>query len=140
MHIHTAPPSPREFAPHREITEMAEAVILRAMQKDPKKRYQNMSLFRTDLANAYGSISYRRHGGKAPDMAPRGEEARVAKKRLTEELDEWITSDNSGLSVEQARMLALVETAEKAFTPTSMSPQEAEKLANALDRALDDDE
>jgi hypothetical protein len=37
-------------------------------------------------------------------------------------------------------MLALVETAEKAFTPTSMSPAEAERLANALDRALDDDE
>ena len=37
-------------------------------------------------------------------------------------------------------MLALVETAEKAFTPSRMSPQEAEHLANALDRALDDDE
>jgi serine/threonine-protein kinase len=139
MHIHTPPPSPREFAPHREITEMAEAVILKAMQKDAGKRYQNMSQFRTDLANAYGSISYRRHGG-APDLTPRTEENRVAKKRLTEELDEWITQDGSSLSVEQARMLALVETAEKAFTPTSMSPQEAEKLANALDRALDDDE
>ena len=46
----------------------------------------------------------------------------------------------TGLSVEQARMVSLVETAEKAFTPTSMSPQEAERLANALDRALDDDE
>ena len=54
--------------------------------------------------------------------------------------DEWITGHASGISVEQARMLALVETAEKAFTPTSMSPQEAETLANALDRALDDDE
>ncbi len=139
MHIHTPPPSPREFAPHREITEMAEAVILKAMQKDPNRRYQNMSQFRTDLANAYGSISYRRHGA-APDLTPRGEENRVAKKRLTEELDEWITQDGSGLSVEQARMLALVENAEKAFTPTSMSPQEAEKLANALDRALDDDD
>ena len=39
-----------------------------------------------------------------------------------------------------ARMLALVETAEKAFTPTSMSPAEAERLANALDQALDDEE
>ncbi len=39
MHIHTPPPSPREFAPHREITEMAEGVILKAMQKDPKKRF-----------------------------------------------------------------------------------------------------
>jgi serine/threonine-protein kinase len=141
MHIHQNPPSPREFAPHREITEMAESVILRAMQKNPDRRYQNMTEFRRDLSNAYGSISYRRHGAPIPGvMAPRGEEARAPKKRLTEELDEWITTDASGISVEQARMLALVETAEKAFTPTSMSPQEAEKLANALDRALDDDD
>jgi serine/threonine-protein kinase len=138
MHIHSQPPSPREFAPHREITEMAEAVILRAMQKDPGRRYQNMSEFRHDLANAYGSISYRRNA-QAAGMVPRGEEART-KKRLTEELDEWITNDTSGLSVDQARMLTLVETAEKAFTPSAMSPQEAERLANALDRALDDDE
>jgi hypothetical protein len=100
-----------------------------------------MTEFRRDLSNAYGSISYRRHGAPIPGvLEPRGEEARAPKKRLTEELDEWITTDASGISVEQARMLALVETAEKAFTPTSMSPQEAEKLANALDRALDDDE
>ena len=139
MHIHTPPPSPREFAPHREITEMAEAVILKAMVKDPNRRYQDMGEMRKDLANAYGSISYRRHGAPQPGITPRGEEAR-SKKRLTEELDEWITADPSGLSVEQARMLALVETAEKAFTPTSMSSAEAEHLANALDRALDDDE
>ncbi|HLL21851.1 MAG TPA: hypothetical protein VK427_06960, partial [Kofleriaceae bacterium] len=62
------------------------------------------------------------------------------KKRLTEELDEWITTDTSGLSVEQARMLALVETSDKQFKSTSMSPQDAEKLANALDRALDDED
>jgi serine/threonine protein kinase len=37
MHINKAPPSPREFAPHREITEAAEKVILRAMQKDAKQ-------------------------------------------------------------------------------------------------------
>src|SRR4051794_38253152 len=58
MHIHQNPPSPREFAPHREITEMAEAVILRAMQKDANRRYQNMSEFRRDLANAYGSVRH----------------------------------------------------------------------------------
>ncbi len=139
MHIHTNPPSPREFAPHREITEMAEAVILRAMQKNADRRYQNMSEFRRDLAQAYGSITYRR-SAQAPGLAPRGEEARTPKKRLTEELDEWITTDSSGLSVEQARMLALVETADKAFKPSSMTPQDAETLANALDRALDDDE
>jgi hypothetical protein len=72
-------------------------------------------------------------------MTPRGEEART-KKRLTEELDEWITQDQSGMSVEQARMLSLVETAERGHAPSQMSPQEAERLASALDRALDDDE
>ena len=135
MHIHQQPPSPREFAPHREITEMAEAVILRAMQKDPNKRYQNMSEFRRDLAQAYGSISFRRHGAPTPSLPPRGPESRQ-KKRLTEELDEWITTDSSSLTPDQARMLALVETADKAFT----NPQDAEKLASAVDRALDDDE
>jgi serine/threonine protein kinase len=139
MHIHQQPPSPREYAPHREITEMAERVILRAMNKDPNKRYQDMVEFRRDLQEAYGSISYRRNVGPAKGLEPRGEESRQ-KKRLTEELDEWITSDQSGMSPEQARMIALVETADKAFTPSSMSPSEAEHLANALDRALDDDE
>jgi hypothetical protein len=95
--------------------------------------------FRRDLEISYGSISYRRRGAPG-QFAPRGMEARAPKKRLTEELDEWITNDPSGMSVEQARMVALVETAEKAFTPTGMSPAEAERIANALDRALDDDE
>jgi hypothetical protein len=109
------------------------------MQKDPNKRYQDMVEFRRDLEISYGSISYRRTG-KPQGLTPLGPELRAPKKRLTEELDEWITNDQSGLSVEQARMVALVETAEKAFTPTNMSPQEAERLANALDRALDDDD
>jgi serine/threonine-protein kinase len=141
MHIHNAPPSPREFAPHREITEMAEAVILKAMQKDAGRRYQNMTEFRRDLSAAYGSISYRRHGAPTPSLPPRGEEARAPKKRLTEEIDEWISTDASGLSVEQARMLALVSTAEKAFTSSSsLSTQDADSLADALDRALDEEE
>src|SRR5262249_43145168 len=83
MHIHSPPPSPREFAPHREITEMAEQVIMKAMQKDPNKRYQDMIAFRRDLEGAYGSITYRRHGGPQGGLEPRGQEARSPKKRLT---------------------------------------------------------
>jgi serine/threonine protein kinase len=139
MHINNPAPSPREFAPHREITEAAETVILRAMQKDAGLRYQNMTEFRHDLSLAYGSISYRRHGAPTPSLPPRGAEARAPKKRLTEELDEWITSDESAISVEQARMLALVDTEDGPVAPSSMSPQEAENLADALDRALDED-
>jgi eukaryotic-like serine/threonine-protein kinase len=141
MHINKAPPTPRDFAPHREITEMAEQVMLKAMEKDPGRRYQDMTEFRHDLEGAYGSISYRRHAPPRTGMPPRGQEARQQPRRLTEELDEWIHGDASRLSVEQARVMALVDRAERSFTnaPT-MSPAEAERLANALDRALDDEE
>jgi eukaryotic-like serine/threonine-protein kinase len=141
MHIHKQPPAPREFAPHREITDMAEQVMLKAMQKDPARRYQDMVEFRRDLEGAYGSISYRRHAAPTTGMPPRGEEARQSPRRLTEELDEWIHGDASKLSVEQARVMALVDRAERSFSnaPT-MSPAEAERLASALDRALDDEE
>jgi serine/threonine-protein kinase len=135
MHIHQPPPSPREFAPHREITEGAERVVLRAMQKDPSKRYQNMAELREDIAHAYGTVTYRRLA-TAPGEKPRGVEART--KRLTEEIDDWFKTDSSQMSVEQARMIALVEQADKAFTE-QLSPEEAERLADALDKALDDD-
>jgi hypothetical protein len=107
------------------------------MQKDPDRRYQNMAELRTDLQGAYGTVAYRRH---AVGLPPRGKEAR--QRRLTEELEDWMRSDSSGMSIEQARLLALVEQADKAFSPQgqALSPSEAEKLANALDRALEDDE
>jgi eukaryotic-like serine/threonine-protein kinase len=136
MHIHKAPPSPREFAPHREITEGAERVVLRAMQKDPGRRYQNMAELRVDLEHAYGTVSYRRHAA-GTGLEPRGKEARS--RRLTEEIDDWFRTDDSAMSIEQARMLALVEQADKAFTEPTLTPDEAERLADALDKALDED-
>lgn len=143
MHIAKQPPSPREFAPHREITEQAERVIVKAMQKDANKRYQDMVAFRRDLELSYGSIAYRRHGGKPWGLEPRGEESRAPVQRLSEDLDEWITNDPTAITVDQSRKGALVESATKAATrpPAAvMSPAEAERLANALDRALNDDD
>jgi len=134
-HINSPVPSPREFAPHREITEGAERVIMRAMSKDPAKRYQTMGEFRGDLPNAYGTVSYRRH--KPVDGEPKGPDAR--KKRLTEEIDDWLASDQSSMSVEEARMMALVDQADQQFGTNKMTPQDAERLAKALDDALDDD-
>jgi serine/threonine-protein kinase len=134
MQIHKPPPSPRQFAPHREITEGAERVILRAMQKDPAARYQSMRELRTDLQAAYGTVAFKRHAAirSAPGVAePRS-------KRLTDELSDWMQSDQSSLNLVQARMLALVEQADRAFADP-LSPAEAESLADALDRALDDD-
>ena len=127
-------PSPRAVAPQREITEGAERVIMRAMAKDPARRYQTMAEMRTDLSQGYGTVSFRRH---VPiEGGVRGAEAR--KKRLTEEIDDWLTSDHSSMSVEEARMIALVDQAEKAFVQPNLSPQDAERLAKALDDALDD--
>ena len=127
-------PSPRAVAPQREITEGAERVIMRAMAKDPARRYQTMAEMRTDLSQGYGTVSFRRH---VPiEGGVRGAEAR--KKRLTEEIDDWLTSDQSSMSVEEARMIALVDQAEKAFVQPNLSPQDAERLAKALDDALDD--
>ncbi|MCL4223394.1 MAG: serine/threonine protein kinase [Myxococcales bacterium] len=134
-HINAPVPSPREFAPHREITEGAERVVMKAMAKDPARRYQTMAEFRGDLPQAYGTVSYRRH--KPVDGEARGPDAR--KKRLTEEIDDWLRSDQSSMSVEEARMLALVDQAEQAFGATKLSPQDAERMAKALDDALDDD-
>jgi serine/threonine-protein kinase len=133
--IHAPVPSPRALAPQREITEGAERVIMRAMAKDPARRYQTMAEMRTDLSQGYGTVSFRRH--VPVDGAPRGAEAR--KKRLTEEIDDWLHSDHSAMSVEEARMIALVDQAEKAFVQPNLSPQDAERLAKALDDALDDD-
>lgn len=76
MHINRQPPSPREFAPHREITEAAEAIVLRAMQKQPGRRYQTMIEFRRDIERAYGKIAYRRYGADGV-ITPRGEDARA---------------------------------------------------------------
>jgi serine/threonine protein kinase len=142
MQVNQLPPSPREFAPHREITERAERLILKALAKDPARRHQNMAEFRDELQQSYGTVAYKRNAN-APGVVPAGKEAR--RKRLTEELDDWLQSDNSSMSIEQARMLAMIEHAEapaEAATSRSLSHADEQRLASALDKALggDDDD
>jgi hypothetical protein len=92
-------------APHLEITEGAERVILRAMHKSPDRRHQSMDEFRAELQKCYGSIAYKRHATSVPGVLPTGREAR--RKRLTEELDDWLSSDQSSLTEEEARQFAM---------------------------------
>jgi serine/threonine-protein kinase len=108
MQISHPPPSPREVAPHLEITEQAEALILKAMQKKPDDRHQNLDDFRAELQNCYGSISFRRHSKSA--QAPQVEER---PKRLTDELEDWIHDGKGGLSLEEARRLAMPEAVQE---------------------------
>lgn len=104
MHINAAPPLARDSAPGIEITELAERLIFRTMAKDPAERYQSMDALRADLQRCYGSVAYKRNAASIPGVMSRGREARA--RRLTEELDEWLQSDQSRLSVEEVRAIA----------------------------------
>ncbi len=138
MQINQPTPSPRKANPHVEITENAEALILRAMSKDPKKRHQSMDEFRDELQACYGTIAFKRNASAVlGDDSVVGVEGRA--KRLTDELDEWLNSDQPQLTPEDARVMAMVNAAEQSFSE-AMSPEEQERVAAALDAALDDED
>jgi len=138
MHINKSPPRPSEVAPNLEITEGADRLILRAMAKDPDGRYQSMDEFRHDLQRCYGSVAYKRNAGDILGEKQPGKAGR--RKRLTEELDDWLRSDQSRLSEKEARALAMMPVAAPGFNEPPLSADEQERLADALDAALDDEE
>jgi serine/threonine-protein kinase len=119
MQINRPPPSPRDVAPHVEITEAAERLILKAMSKNPERRHQSMDDFRSELQGCYGSIAYKRHANVAGVRA--GVEAR--RKRLTEELDDWLRSDQSRLTLEEARQVAM-EAIDEEQPPDSLADED----------------
>jgi serine/threonine protein kinase len=51
---------PRQKAPDIEITPEAEALIMKALSKDPMQRHQSMEELFNDLQQCYGSVRYRR--------------------------------------------------------------------------------
>ncbi len=132
MHISEPAPSARLTAPALEITEAADALIARCMAKDPDERFQSMDELRDAINESYGRVSYKRRPSSF-DGAPKpvGKEAR--NRRLTEELDEWLTTDSSKLSDDEVQMLANIDDD---FAP-KMTRDEEDQLADALDRALD---
>ena len=97
----------------QRITEAAERLILRAMSKKPDHRHRDMDEFRAELQTCYGRVAFKRHAHRIPGAPVEGPEAR--KKGLTEELDEWLRSDQASLTLEEARVLAMIEHAEGAI-------------------------
>jgi eukaryotic-like serine/threonine-protein kinase len=137
MHISQPPPRAREFAPGREITEAAEELILRAMAKNPDDRHPDMDELRAELHQCFGSVSYKRNAGHLPGAGPVGPEARRA-RRLTEELDEWLrSSDQRSLTLEEARVLAMLSGDDD--VPRG-DHAEHQRAAAAIDHALADED
>jgi serine/threonine protein kinase len=51
---------PRQRAPSAEITAEAEKLIMKALAKDPERRYQSMEELVEELQSCYGAVRYRR--------------------------------------------------------------------------------
>jgi serine/threonine-protein kinase len=67
---------PRQRAPNIEITPEAEALIMKALAKDPLKRHQSMEELREELQQCYGSVRFRRSlEQRMAQPAPRRSEA-----------------------------------------------------------------
>lgn len=66
-HVSARVVPPRRKAPNAEITEAAERVIMRAMEKDPAKRQQSMAEYHDDLQTCYGSVRYKRTDNRPPE-------------------------------------------------------------------------
>ena len=97
MHIFDPPPSPIQEAPDNEITPATEATILKAMSKNPADRHQSMDEFRADLKRCFGSVTYGQKSQRSPrpPTSPRT-------RRLTDEINEWLQTDPSSLTPEEA--------------------------------------
>ncbi|MDC0715572.1 serine/threonine-protein kinase [Nannocystis bainbridge] len=70
-HMFDAPPRPADVAPHADIPAAAEAVVLKALQKDPDLRFQTMDA----LAAALLAVD----AGVAPELVPETTRARPAR-------------------------------------------------------------
>ena len=60
LQISQPPQPPRERNPYVEITEEAERVILRTLEKDPSRRQASMDALWTDLQRCYGAMRWSR--------------------------------------------------------------------------------
>ncbi|PCC67688.1 serine/threonine-protein kinase [Nannocystis exedens] len=70
-HMFDAPPRPRDVAPRADIPAAAEAVVLKALQKDPDLRFQTMD----ELAAALAAVD----AGVAPEIVPEPLKAKPAR-------------------------------------------------------------
>jgi serine/threonine-protein kinase len=116
--LHEPPRPPRQVAPDAEITTAAERLILRALEKEPARRPQNMDELRDELAGCYGTIAFRRDAARVPGGAPFA----PARRRLTDELDEWLARENDRIERAVRGDLATAERVDDAGAADEAGP------------------
>jgi serine/threonine-protein kinase len=104
-HAGEAPRPPSQVAPDAEITPAADRLILAALEKDPAARPQTMDALRDELAGCYGSVAYRRDAHRVPGAA--GLAGR--RRRLTEELDEWLRAEREKAAAREGEPILLTQ-------------------------------
>jgi serine/threonine-protein kinase len=107
--VNARPIPPSQVAPHAEITPAAERLILRSLEKDPAKRQQSMDELRADLMGCYGSVVYRRDAHLIPGAVTAGVVPRP--RRLTEELDEWLSQHREQLTEAKEKLQEMASAA-----------------------------
>ncbi len=117
--IDEPPRPPTEVAPDAEITPAAERLILAALAKDPAARPQSMDELREALPGCYGSVAYRRDADRVPGAAG----LRVRRRRLTEEIDEWLAAEK-----ERAQRAARGEDVRAEVIPDATAGSDDEPL------------
>ena len=97
----TEPPlAPRLAAPNAEISEAAEKLILKTLAKTPAERHESMNDLRKELATCYVGEKLLPPASSYPDEvvpAPR-------KKRLTEEIEEWLSANRDEIVATRKRL------------------------------------
>ncbi|MBX9770632.1 MAG: serine/threonine-protein kinase [Candidatus Obscuribacterales bacterium] len=81
-HLAMEPPHFVDALPEEYIPEAIEAVVWKALAKDPEKRYQTMNEFKQDLLIAGGPTDWKDSHGKAPTLRATGWQVPVNRKQL----------------------------------------------------------
>lgn len=71
-HLYEPPPLPRLLRPDLRISQFAEAVILKAIAKNPERRYPTMDAFHDDLQSCFSGTYYKRDAARIPGAHDRG--------------------------------------------------------------------
>jgi serine/threonine-protein kinase len=79
-------PPPRLRNPRAEVTDAAEALIRRALAKEPNERHEDMDEFLAELSTCYGDENFLRNVERQVAIAPPTDEPRPRPRSLTEEL------------------------------------------------------